>query len=157
MNLSVTGSRNAPERVAPSRRASQPSRLSVDVIANQRPTVVQFEPCVADQQERRDRDDEAQQGDEVGRRGERTLTEPPGRRRGHRLPVTRRASRSGPIASVTAHLHGRAGSSVGPHDADDTVDLRRFAVRPADETVVVAPVDEHLDRLAHERGACSRP
>jgi hypothetical protein len=45
MNLSVTGSRNAPERVAPSRRASQPSRLSVDVIANQRATVVQFDPC----------------------------------------------------------------------------------------------------------------
>ena len=44
MSLSATGSRNAPERVAPSRRANQPSRLSLAVIANQSPTVSHSEP-----------------------------------------------------------------------------------------------------------------
>ena len=44
MSLSATGSRKAPDRVAPSRRASQPSRLSVAVIANHRPTVAHDEP-----------------------------------------------------------------------------------------------------------------
>ena len=44
MSLSATGSRNAPERVAPSRRASQPSRLSVAVIANHSATVNHDEP-----------------------------------------------------------------------------------------------------------------
>ncbi len=43
-NLSASGSRNAPERVVPSRRASQPSRPSVVVSTNQSETVSQLEP-----------------------------------------------------------------------------------------------------------------
>jgi hypothetical protein len=43
-NLSASGSRNAPERVVPSRRASQPSRPSVVVSTNQSDTVSQLEP-----------------------------------------------------------------------------------------------------------------
>jgi len=44
ITLSATGSRNAPLRVAPSRRASQPSTLSLAVIANHSPTVSQPDP-----------------------------------------------------------------------------------------------------------------
>ncbi len=44
ISLSATGSRNAPERVAPSRRASHPSTLSVAVIANHSATVRQLDP-----------------------------------------------------------------------------------------------------------------
>src|SRR3954452_9525009 len=43
-NLSASGSRNAPERVVPSRRASQPSRPSVVVSTNHSDTVSQLEP-----------------------------------------------------------------------------------------------------------------
>src|ERR1700716_3136709 len=43
-NLSASGSRNAPERVVPSRRASQPSSPSVVVSTNQRPKVTQVAP-----------------------------------------------------------------------------------------------------------------
>ena len=70
------GSRNAPERVAPSRRASQPSRLSVAVIANHSPTVSPRRTVAADQRERRDRDEDPRERDEVGRRRERALPEP---------------------------------------------------------------------------------
>ena len=43
-NLSASGSRNAPERVAPSRRASQPSSRSVHASTNHRDTVSHVEP-----------------------------------------------------------------------------------------------------------------
>src|SRR3954452_8716720 len=43
-NLSASGSRNAPERVVPSRRASQPSSPSVGVSRNHNDTVSQLEP-----------------------------------------------------------------------------------------------------------------
>src|SRR6478735_1382018 len=43
-NLSASGSRNAPDRVVPSRRASQPSSPSVVVSTNQSETVSQLEP-----------------------------------------------------------------------------------------------------------------
>ncbi len=43
-NLSASGSRNAPERVVPSRRASQPSSPSVAVSTNHSDTVSQLEP-----------------------------------------------------------------------------------------------------------------
>ena len=43
-NLSASGSRNAPERVAPSRRASQPSSRSVHASTNHSVTVSHVEP-----------------------------------------------------------------------------------------------------------------
>ena len=168
--LSASGSRNAPDRVVPSRRASQPSRPSVEVSTNQRPTVSQRRAPVGDEQQRRDREHEPGGGDEVRRRRDGRGAEAAGARgrgrRAHARPARRaagasaRASRSGPRAPVTSAVTIAPGpGEPGAGEPHDAVDLRvppggcgRRARLAASAVVgAVDAVDEHLDDGADER------
>ena len=112
-NLSASGSRNAPERVVPSRRASQPSRPSVVVSTNHSDTVSHARALVDDEQQRGDREDEPGDGDEVRGGGDgvvavATRTRGGGRRRtacsrGRRLGDEVGAERLGDVRAARAH------------------------------------------------------
>ena len=105
ISLSATGSRNAPDRVAPSRRASQPSRLSLAVIANHSPTVSHAEPRLRMSASVGTATAIRLSGEEVRGRRERVLTEalrrPARRRHGRRGHGDTFASRSGPSTPQT--------------------------------------------------------
>ena len=160
-NLSASGSRNAPERVVPSRRASQPSRPSVlPGRTTARPSPLGA-PVVGDHRAAAGPRRRAGDGDEVGRRRDRARANRemrawPALRR---TSVRRRANEVGPIASVTVGRHDRTGGapvwspgggrrrrSRAPHGACD---------RPRRRLVVDA-VDEDLDLAADERATRGR-
>ena len=149
-NLSASGSRNAPERVVPSRRASQPSSRSVHASTNQqregeprRALVASMSISVGTVSSSRAIVTKfaGRRGSAVRRRTRRTrrsatvaalaalaLARAPCRRAHGSF-----ATRSGPTASVTCARTSAPGRAAVGVEAHDAVDLGRLAVGAADQ------------------------
>src|SRR5581483_4300333 len=148
-NLSASGSRKAPERVVPSRRASQPSRPSVQARM--------IQPAVADH----DTPSTAMsRSSGIVRAKRATVTRLAGVRRALGPKRERRVTGWVPMSGHLRHEVGADGRDdpgahhgprrAGAPEADDAVDLRRLPVRAPDGGAVLLFVHEDFDPATDE-------